>query len=533
MRVVTVAEMKQVEAFADAHGYSYEMMMVKAGNELSRVVHRHYFDQSTGKTVVGLVGAGNNGGDTLVALSSLSTLGWHASAIVFKTRPDDDKWIRAFVENGGTVLDYESRGAERKIKNAVESANVLLDGVMGTGARLPLDDEIARHLAEIKKFLTRQIVVAVDCPSGVDCDSGEISPETLDATLTVCMDSVKQGLVKLPAFLKCGEIVTIDLGIPKAARLEISTTRQLADHEMASNLLPQRPRDAHKGIFGTVMVVGGSVNFIGAPVLAAKSAYRIGAGLVQMAIPASIQPQISSSILEAIWLLLDEENGAIAEPAVDLIFGRLAKTNVLILGPGLGRDATTGKFMQRLLLGESEVHGKTVGFLTDEKERSTAQIKLPPFVIDADGLRLLAGIPEWSKRLRGAGVLTPHPGEMAALTGLTVEEVQKDRENTALRFAKEWNQVVILKGALTVIAEPGGSLVIIPAATSALAKAGTGDVLSGMVGGLMAQGVAPFDAAVAGAWFHARAAVQAAKTLGSERPVMAVDVINALPGVLS
>jgi NAD(P)H-hydrate epimerase len=122
---------------------------------------------------------------------------------------------------------------------------------------------------------------------------------------------------------------------------------------------------------------------------------------------------------------------------------------------------------------------------------------------------------------------------MAALTGLTVEEVQKDRENTALRFAKEWNQVVILKGALTVIAEPGGSLVIIPAATSALAKAGTGDVLSGMVGGLMAQGVAPFDAAVAGAWFHARAAVQAAKTLGSERPVMAVDVINALPGVLS
>jgi len=206
---------------------------------------------------------------------------------------------------------------------------------------------------------------------------------------------------------------------------------------------------------------------------------------------------------------------------------------VLILGPGLGRDATTGKFMQRLLLGESEVHGKTVGFLTDEKERSTAQIKMPPFVIDADGLRLLAGIPEWSKRLRGAGVLTPHPGEMAALTGLTVEEVQKDRENTALRFAKEWNQVVILKGALTVIAEPGGSLVIIPAATSALAKAGTGDVLSGMVGGLMAQGVAPFDAAVAGAWFHARAAVQAAKTLGSERPVMAVDVINALPGVLS
>jgi len=138
---------------------------------------------------------------------------------------------------------------------------------------------------------------------------------------------------------------------------------------MASNLLPHRPRDAHKGIFGTVMVVGGSVNFIGAPVLAAKSAYRIGVGLVQMAIPASIQPQISSSILEAIWLLLDEENGAIAEPAVDLIFGRLAKTDVLILGPGLGRDATTGKFMQRLLLGESEVHGKTVGFLTDEKER--------------------------------------------------------------------------------------------------------------------------------------------------------------------
>jgi NAD(P)H-hydrate epimerase len=202
MKLVSVDEMKQLEAAANAHGFSYEMMMLKAGNELARVVHRRYSADGNHQ-VVGLVGSGNNGGDTLVALSSLSTLGWSATAILFKPRSEDDKLLQTFLENGGIVLDTSSKGTERKVKSAVESAHVILDGVLGTGFKLPLSLDYARLLGEVKKSIASQVIVAVDCPSGVDCESGESSKETLDADLTICMEAVKQGLVRLPAFLKC------------------------------------------------------------------------------------------------------------------------------------------------------------------------------------------------------------------------------------------------------------------------------------------------------------------------------------------
>lgn len=531
MNLVSVAEMKQIEAAADSHGYSYEMMMLKAGNELARVVHREYYAKGS-HHVVGLVGSGNNGGDTLVALSALSTLGWSATAILLKTRPESDRLVQALIENGGTLLDDSAKGTERKVRSAVESAQVILDGVLGTGFKLPLSAEYAARLNDIRKALSAQTVVAVDCPSGVDCDSGEVSDETLDANLTVCMDSVKQGLVRMPAFLKCGEIVTVDLGIPKNARIEPSAQKQVADQALALRLLPERPRDAHKGTFGTVMVIGGSVNYTGAPVLSGWAAYRIGAGLVQMAVPSTIQPQLSTGLLEATWLLLDDEMGAIAESSAELVQSGFEKASALVLGPGLGRDETTSRFVEKILLRESEARSKSMGFIPVDKSGNSPARKIPPFVIDADGLRILAQIPDWSTRLEQTGVLTPHPGEMAALTGLKLAEVQQDREAVALRFASQWRQVVVLKGALTVIAEPEGRLVIIPVASSALAKAGSGDVLSGMIVGLMSQGVKPFDAAVAGAWFHARAGILAAEKLGSERSVMPRDVIESIPLVL-
>ncbi len=531
MRLVSVGEMKQVEAAADAQGYSYEMMMLKAGNELAKVVHKRFFEKES-NNAVGLIGSGNNGGDDLVALSYLCTLGWTSTAILFKSRPEGDQLVQGLLDNGGMVLDLTTKGSEKKLKNLVESANVILDGLLGTGFKLPLSPEYARYLSEVNKTLDGQIVVAVDCPSGVDCDSGESSPETLEATLTVCMEAVKQGLVRMPAFLKCGEIVTVDLGIPKSARTEVTSKRQVADRELVLDLLPLRPRDGHKGSFGSVMVVGGSINYTGAPVLAARAAYKVGAGLVQMAIPASIQPLLAGNIVEAIWLLLDEQMGVIAESAYPIVRSALGKMSCLLLGPGIGRDETTVRFISGLLMGEADSHSKTMGFIHEVKGSNAAGSKLPPFVIDADALRILATLPDWFKRINGMGVLTPHPGEMAALTGMDMEHIQKDRESLAVEFAKKWGQVVVLKGALSVIAEPGGKSVVIPVASSALAKAGTGDVLSGIIAGLLAQGVGAFDAAVAGAWLHAQAGLFAADVVGTEAAVMASDVIEFLPYVM-
>ena len=531
MRLLSVGEMKQIESAADSQGFSYEKMMLKAGNELARVVHKRYFSNESNHAV-GLIGSGNNGGDTLIALSSLCTLGWTATAILLKPRTETDKPLQGLLENGGSVLDLSEKGAERRLKSIIEPSNVILDGVLGTGFHLPLSPEYAKLLSEIKKLLDDQTVVAVDCPSGVECDSGAASPEALDADLTVCMEAVKQGLVRMPGFLKCGEMVTVDLGITRAAKVELSLDRQVADDDLALGLIPSRPRDAHKGTFGTVMVIGGSINYTGAPVLAARAAYRVGAGLVQLAIPASLHPVIAGSIIEGIWLLLDEENGVIAESAAPVIKSHLEKITCMVVGPGIGRDETTARFIRALLMGAVEQHVKTMGFIREEKGAISTGAALPAWVIDADALRILSGVPEWWTHLASHGVLTPHPAEMAALTGLKVEEIQKDRENIALEHAKKWGQVVVLKGALSVIAEPGGRCVIIPAATSALAKAGTGDVLSGLIAGLIAQGAAPFDAAVAGAWLHAQAGIFAAEEVGSEASVMAGDLIEILPYVL-
>jgi ADP-dependent NAD(P)H-hydrate dehydratase / NAD(P)H-hydrate epimerase len=211
-----------------------------------------------------------------------------------------------------------------------------------------------------------------------------------------------------------------------------------------------------------------------------------------------------------------------------------------LIGPGFGLEETTGNFIKRLLSGKDgkTTHG-ALGFIPSAEGKAGAKVKvsgenkLPALVIDADGLKLLAKLDNWSALLPALSVLTPHPGEMAVLTGMTVEEIQADRLAVALRFAEKWNQVVVLKGALTVIAAPGQGARVIPVATPALARAGTGDVLSGIIAGLLAQGMPPFQAAAAGAWIHAHAGLEAESFLDTSASVLASDVLESIPAVLS
>ncbi|PWB77794.1 MAG: bifunctional ADP-dependent NAD(P)H-hydrate dehydratase/NAD(P)H-hydrate epimerase [Anaerolineales bacterium] len=535
MKLVTVSQMQAIEKEADAAGLTYDQMMQNAGQGLADVVLEVFVEEIEPETV-GLVGPGNNGGDTLVAMTALLNEGWKARAYLVKRKKD--ALVKQFTEAGGEVISGQD--AFENLAEAIEVADVLFDGVLGTGIQLPLKKDVAELLSQVNDILDgleeSPLVIAVDCPTGVDCDTGEVAEETIPADLTVTMAAVKQGLVKLPAFEYIGELAVVDIGLPSDLASFKELTTEVAEDESVAALLPERLPDSHKGTFGTALIAAGSVNYTGAAVLAGEAAYRSGAGLVTLAVPAPLHGVLAGQFPEATWVLLPHEMGVISEDASAVLKKHFERATALLVGPGFGMDATTKIFIENLLAGKAvqKKGAPRIGFIHQEEgEPDEALTQLPPMIVDADGLKLLAQIKDWHAKLPAASILTPHPGEMSVLTGLSIEEIQEDRQTVAVKYAKEWGHVVVLKGAFTVIASPDGRSTLIPVASPALARAGTGDVLAGLIVGLRAQGLEPFDAAVAGAWIHAQAGLYAADDLGTAASVLAGDVLDSVSDVLS
>ena len=535
MKLVTVSQMQKIEKEADASGLTYDQMMENAGQGLAEIILDLFVDDVEPE-VIGLVGSGNNGGDTLVALTTLVEEGWKARAYLVKRKKDD--LLKKFTDAGGEVLSGER--AFEQLAESIGTADVLLDGVLGTGVKLPLKKDVAELLEEVNEILDaldeHPLVIAVDCPSGVDCDTGEVAEETIPADLTVTMAAVKQGLLKMPAFEYAGALEVVDIGLsPDLISLKDVST-EVADEESVSALLPERRLDSHKGTFGTALIAAGSVNYTGAVLLAGEAAYRAGAGLVTLAVPGPVHAALAGHIPEATWVVLPQAMGVIASNASEVLMKNIERATALLIGPGLGTESTTKEFVENTLSGKSapKKSAARIGFLHEETEKKAETNGiLPPMVLDADGLKLLAQIKDWHTKLPSSTILTPHPGEMAVLTGLSKDDIQKDRQEIARRFAKEWGHIVVLKGAFTSIASPDGRVTVIPVASSALAHAGTGDVLAGIMVSLRAQGLDAFDAAVTGAWIHAQAGLYAADNLGTSASVLASEVLNSISDVLS
>jgi len=319
MKLVTVAQMREIEKEADANGLPYAEMMENAGRGLAEIVNEIAFDEEWGE-VLGLVGPGNNGGDTLVALTHLAEEGWHAYAYLVK-RKKNDEYVARLLAAGGEVTLAEDDGDFHALTAHLESAEVVLDGLLGTGIKLPLKAEIAAVL-EHSLFVLEEMdeppyIIAVDCPSGVDCDSGEVALECIPADLTVTMAAVKQGLLKLPAFEFVGGLALVDIGQPDdfASFNELKT--EVADDELVAGLLPERRLDSHKGTFGTALIAAGSLNYTGAALLAGTAAYRIGAGLVTLAVPEPLHAVLAGQLPEATWVLLPHEAGFVSGKATD------------------------------------------------------------------------------------------------------------------------------------------------------------------------------------------------------------------------
>lgn len=514
MKYVSVEEMIEIEQESDAKGHTYPEMMERAGRGLAEVVHNTYGDLDP-RQVIALVGSGNNGGDALVALDYLASWGWPVAALIVHAREEGDPLVERVRDAGGRVMDWDEVEEKTLIQKELSLHEVLLDGVLGTGIHLPIRGELGERLDFIRRTLGKMEnpphVVAVDCPSGVDTDTGEVDPVCIPAEVTVTMAAVKQGLLKFPAFQFLGDLRVVDIGLPEGLASYQAIQREVVGFEWVKEVLPERPLDSHKGTFGTAFIVGGSVHYTGAVILSALGAYRVGAGLVTLAVPQPLHAVLAGSLPETTWLPLPHQDGFINKKAADLILEHLDRAGALLIGPGFGLQESTSKFLTYLLYSDP----------------------LPPMVLDADGLKLLSNIGNWPDPLPSPSVLTPHPGEMSVMTGLSIDQIQADRVGVAERFAQEWGHVVVLKGAHTVIASPEGETKILPIATSALASAGTGDVLAGVIVGLLAEGMEPFQAASAGAWIHGQAGLTAADRLGNTASVLAGDVADSLVDVLS
>ena len=509
MKIVSVSEMIALEKAADRAGLSYQSMMQNAGQGIAAWVYE-YLPVENG--VVALVGAGNNGGDTLIALTALALRGVRTIAFLAKERPNDPL-ISEYLSTSGSIVDISGNERLELLGMALRPGVILLDGLLGTGFRLPLRGALRDIMAGIHKLVKNRpgtFIVAVDCPSGVDCDTGEVSDVTFAANYTLCMAAVKQGLLRHPGRSFVGEVHLIDIGLDQVVGLPDVRPMEMVSKDMVKQNLPARPDVGHKGTFGTCIVVAGTRSFTGAVYLTGKAAYRAGCGLVDIATLPEVQRSLAGALIEAVWTLLPDKDDAYDRGGSEVLVKKIAGADSLVLGPGLGLAKETTIFVDQLLSVLPEVL---------------------PTLIDADGLKHLSRIKQWWKRLPSQTILTPHPGEMSILTGLSLDIIQANRWEIAQEFAQKWQVTLILKGAASVIAAPSGKIWVSPVSDAALATAGSGDVLSGVIGGLMAQGVSLPEAGVAGTWLHTGAGVKARKKLGTDISVTAMDILNGISSV--
>ncbi len=353
MKYISVAEMRNIDAQTDAvGGVSFAQLMENAGRGIAEIILD--LPESFGEnTILALVGPGNNGGDALVALDNLAAEGWEVTAYLFKRKADGDPLVERVVKAGGEIVLAEDDEDFELISMHVAQNSVLLDGLLGTGIKLPLRESAAELLAAVNDALElnewEPYVVAIDCPSGVDSDTGEAAPETIPADITATMAAIKFGLLKLPAFELCGDIAVVDIGVTDKVPDWVQVTNFVANEEQVAALLPERPLSSHKGTFGTALIAAGSINYTGAALLAGKAAYRIGAGLVTLAVPSAIHTALAGQFPEATWVLLPSKNGVIASDASHVLLENLERATALLIGPGFGVEETTREFIRKVL----------------------------------------------------------------------------------------------------------------------------------------------------------------------------------------
>jgi NAD(P)H-hydrate epimerase len=413
---------------------------------------------------------------------------------------------------------FEKDGLER-LRRLLGQATVVVDGLLGTGRARPIEGDLAAILDAVRDTSGDRTLVALDLPSGLNADTGALDSHTVPADVTLTFGFPKRGLLLEPGAAACGRVVVVDIGLPDRLAGDVSVVRPRRKDVAA--LIPQRERQANKYSAGAVLVVAGSPPFPGAPRLAALGAARVGAGLVTVATGCSAHPLVVSTLLEMTFVLLPDDGGALrAAPALAALHDRLSRYRCVVIGPGLGQDPGTQDTIYALL---TWLKGMPDG------ER-------PHVLVDADGLNALAARERFWALLPPQTVLTPHAGEMGRLREAAghaggSRAVEADRLEVARASASQWQAIIVLKGAHTIVAAPDGRVSINTTGGPNLATAGSGDVLGGIIAGLAAQGAAPFEAALGGVYLHGSAGDRLARRWG-DRGTLASDLLRVLPRTL-
>jgi len=512
MELVTAAEMRELDRAAiEGRKIPSLRLMENAGNAVAREMERR-FGSLRGKTVTIVSGKGQNGGDGLVVARLLRQKGCKAR-VALLTAPSALKGdaatnLKRFQRAGGRchAIDTDAN-LTAVLSPLLQTSDLLVDAIFGTGLNAPVKG-VAASAIDLMNASSRPIV-AIDLPSGLDADTGTVLGTAVTATLTVTLARPKRGLYLGVGPNYAGVICVADIGIPADLIATAKIPVTLLDAASIRSLLPVRHRAAHKGTFGHAGLIAGSAGKTGAAAMAAMAALRIGAGLVTVATPRSVSDVLEAKLLEAmIFPVPETEARTLSKQALESLRSFAADKTALAIGPGIGTHPDTQTLVHNLLV---EVN--------------------KPMVLDADGINALAGHREMLSRAGGPLVLTPHPGEMARLLGITSAEVQRDRLGVAARLAREQHVCVVLKGAGTIVAGPDGRLAVNSTGNPGMATAGTGDVLTGIITGLLAQGLSAWDAACAGVYLHGLAGDLAASEQG-EMGLIAGDVIQAIPWAL-
>jgi hydroxyethylthiazole kinase-like uncharacterized protein yjeF len=501
VKIVSVAQMRALEAAAFGAGITEAALQERAGHAVAEEV---FALVRPGERVAVLVGRGNNGRDGAVAAEWLARHNVVVDIVLAPRHAVTPTELLKLGSLGASVIAAQDRSG---VARALSNARVAVDSLVGIGASGALREPLASLAQQINAVRGTCHVLALDIPSGVDADTGEVPGEAVWADSTVTLGGVKQGLLRFPAAERVGRLIPREIGIP--TRAEANLAYGCLDADEIGRLVPPRPLDAHKYRFGRTLVVAGSDHFLGAAVLSSGGAARIGSGLVTVASTRDVRLTVAAHLPEVTFTTTDvhlSDGPSVAET----IEPYLKSHNSVVLGPGLGRGQATTTFVEQVLKTRPREHH---------------------LVLDADGLVALSEIPEWWKLLDANVVLTPHAGELERLVGhaLFADEplwVQ------ASQFAQQWGCVLIAKGPFTCVAAPDGRVDVWPRANPALSTGGTGDVLAGVTAGLLAQHLSAWDAARLAVVVHAMAAARVA-TSRQWRTLLASDLLQELPATLA
>lgn len=500
--LVAASEMKEIDRKAtEAFGIPSLNLMENAGKGLAEAILKYY---PGSKRIAVFCGKGNNGGDGLVAARYLSETATIAVFLLCNKNEITEDAKANLTSFKGKVFEVSGEEGLKKAVSGAAKADVIIDAIFGTGLKSPVSGLIKDAIEGINSLNKK--VISADIPSGINSDTGQVMGAAVRADLTVTFGMPKAGLYLSPGQEYAGRIEVIDIGLPDALISGEKIKTGIIEQGDITPLFPKRKADTHKGSYGHLLLIAGSRGKTGAAAMAAVSAMRAGAGVVTLAVPKSLQPIYEMKLTEVMTEPLPEEERCfIGEDALREIIKLAEGKGALVIGPGISPTQAAIKVMAGL-----------IGIISQ------------PVVIDAGGIDAVAASPDILKNAQGARVITPHPGEMGRLLGVSSRDVQADRIGIAKRYAVENNVCVVLKGAHTVVAVPDGKVFINTIGNPGMATAGTGDVLAGMIGGLLAQGFSPEKAAIAAVYLHGLAGDMIRDEKG-EYGIMATDILERIP----